>query len=112
MKLPPTVSEKLKPYPAIATSLEPVYSKPSLPTGYQPKLIEIFCDQKLALQWANGAVTHELQVPATYSPKTIEWAIDGELAFVLIEGEILLDRLQNRISMPNLNSYVSPTPSH
>jgi hypothetical protein len=109
MAIPATISEKLKDYPAIAYSLEPVYDKPSLPTGYQPKLIEVFCDQKLALQWADGYITHEIHVPESYTPKTIEWAIDGELACVLVEGETLLNRLENPISMPDLNpSTVKP----
>ncbi len=105
MALPPTVAEKLQSYPAIAHSLEPVYEKPSLPTGYQPKLIEIFCDLKLALQWAGGYITYEIHVPESYTPKTIEWAIDGEMVVVLVEGETLLNRLENPISMPQLNHY-------
>ena len=104
MAIPQTISEKLKDYPAIAYSLEPVYDRPSLPTGYQPKLIEVFCDQKLALQWADGYITHEIQVPESYTPKTIEWAIDGEIAWVLVDGETLLNRLENPISMPDLNT--------
>ncbi|WP_013321061.1 hypothetical protein [Gloeothece verrucosa] len=102
MTLPPNIAEKLKSYQAIALALEPVYHKPSLPAGYQPKLIEVFCDQKLALQWANGYITHEISVPSSYTPKTIEWAIDGELAWVLVEGETLLNRLENPIQMPDL----------
>ncbi|WP_013320630.1 hypothetical protein [Gloeothece verrucosa] len=107
MTLPQSLAEKLKLYPAIALAIEPVYHKPSLPTGYQPKLIEVFCDQKLALQWANGYITHEIYVPETYTPKTIEWAIDGELAWVLVEGETLLNRLENPIQMPDLGGFKS-----
>jgi hypothetical protein len=106
MALSSIIAEKLKSYPAIATCIESVYDKPSLPTGYQPKLIEIFCDQRLALQWANGYITYEIHVPESYSPKTIEWAIDGELACVLVEGETLLNRLENPIEMPELNYHV------
>jgi phosphoenolpyruvate synthase/pyruvate phosphate dikinase len=101
-KLPQSIAKKLEAYPAIAKSLEPVYDKPSLPTGYQPKLIEVFCDQQLALQWANGYLTHQIYVHENYKPKTIEWAIDGEMAWVLVEGETLLDRLENPIDMPDL----------
>ncbi|MEG3437876.1 hypothetical protein V0288_12180 [Pannus brasiliensis CCIBt3594] len=102
MVLPRNIAEKLADYPAIATSLEPVYDKPSLPAGYVPKLIEVFSDQRLALQWVTGYVTHEITVPEDYVPKTIEWAIDGELVCVLVRGEILLNRLENPIEMPDL----------
>ena len=77
-----------------------VYDKPSLPTGYEPKFVEVFCDQKLAVQWVDGYLTHQTYVPETYIPKTIEWAIDGEMVCVLVEGETLLDRLENPIAMP------------
>lgn len=103
MTLPQTITEKLEPYPTILPAIEAVYGKPSLPSGYQPKLVEIFCDQKLAVQWVSGNVTHETFVPESYRPKTIEWAIDGELVFVLVEGETLLNRLENPISMPDLS---------
>ncbi len=102
MVLPQHVAEKLADFPAIVASLEPVYNKPSLPTGYVPKLIEVFCDQKLALQWVTDYVTHEIFVPEDYVPKTIEWAIDGELVWVLVRGETLLNRLENPIKMPEL----------
>ena len=101
--LPHNIAQKLKDYPAIAQSLVPVYGKPSLPTGYKPKLIEVFCDQKLALQWADGYLTHQIYVPESYDPKTIEWAIDGEMAWVLVEGETLLNRLENPIKMPGVD---------
>lgn len=102
MTFPETIAKKLKDYPAIAHSMASVYDKPSLPTGYQPQFIEVFCDQKLALQWARGYITHEIHVPESYTPKTIEWAIDGELVWVLVEGETLLNRLKNPIKMPDL----------
>ncbi|ACK72269.1 hypothetical protein PCC7424_3890 [Gloeothece citriformis PCC 7424] len=102
MTLPQTIAQKLQSYPAIALALEPVYDKSSLPEGYQPKLIEVFCDQTLALQWADGYITYEITVPESYTPKTIEWAIDGELTWVLVEGETLLNRLENPIQMPDL----------
>lgn len=103
-KLPQDILEKLKDYPAIAQSLEPVYGKPSLPKGYQPKLIEVFCDQRLALQYANGCITHQIYVPENYTPKTIEWAIDGEMAWILVEGETLLNRLENPINMVRIDA--------
>jgi hypothetical protein len=106
MAIPQNIAEKLTNYPAIAHSMASVYDKPSLPAGYQPQFIEIFCDQKLGLQWVNGYVTHEIHVPESYTPKTIEWAIDGEMVCVLVEGEILLNRLENPIQMPELNSHV------
>jgi hypothetical protein len=106
MALPQRIAEKLKDYRALAHSMELVYAKPSLPTGYQPKLIEVFCDQQLALQWTDGYITHAIRVPQSYTPKTIEWAIDGELAWVLIEGETLLNRLENPLEMPQLNYHV------
>ena len=106
MAIPQNIAKKLTNYPAIAHSMASVYEKPSLPTGYQPRFIEIFCDQKLALQWAEGYVTHEIHVPESYVPQTIEWAIDGEMVCVLVEGETLLNRLENPIDMPELNSHV------
>jgi hypothetical protein len=42
-------------------------------------------------------------VHENYKPKTIEWAIDGEMAWVLVEGETLLDRLENPIDMPGVD---------
>lgn len=106
MAIPQSIAEKLTHYPAIAQSIAPVYDKPPLPTGYKPQFIEIFCDQKLALQWMNGCVTHEIHVPESYTPKTIEWAIDGEMVCVLVEGKTLLNRLENPIEMPELNYHV------
>jgi hypothetical protein len=101
--IPQYILDKLKDYPLILQSLEPVYGKPSLPTGYVPKLIEVFCDQKLAVQWASGYLTHQIYVPESYDPKTIEWAIDGEMAWVFVEGETLLNRLENPIKMPGVD---------
>jgi hypothetical protein len=105
--LPHNIAQKLKDYPAIAFSLELVYDKPSLPKGYKPEFVEIFCDQKLAFQFANGYVTHEIYVPENYKPKTIEWAIDGEIVCVLVEGEMLFTRLENPLSMPKLAGFPS-----
>jgi hypothetical protein len=100
MPIPPHIAKKLEAYPAIAQTMALVYDKPSLPTGYEPKFVEVFCDQKLAVQWVDGYLTHQLYVPEDYKPKTIEWAIDGEMVCVLVEGETLLDRLENPIAMP------------
>jgi hypothetical protein len=100
MTLPSHIAKKLEAYPGIAYTMSLVYDKPSLPTGYEPKFVEVFCDQKLAVQWVDGYLTHEIYVPESYIPKTIEWAIDGEMVCVLVEGETLLDRLENPIAMP------------
>ena len=99
MTLPSHIAKKLEAYPGIAYTMDLVYHKPSLPTGYEPKFVEIFCDQKLAVQWVDGYLTHQTYVPESYSPKTIEWAIDGEMVCVLVEGETLLNRLKNPIAM-------------
>ena len=106
MTLPSHIAKKLEAYPGIAYTMDLVYHKPSLPTGYEPKFVEVFCDQQLAVQWVDGCITHEIYVPESYIPKTIEWAIDGEMVCVLVEGETLLNRLENPIKMPELKHHV------
>jgi len=102
MSIPLNLLNKLTKYPAILASLEPVYDKPSLPTGYQPKVVDIFCDQRHALQWVSGYLTHIIDVDTSYSPTTIEWAIDGEIVYVLLGNEIIFSRLENPISLTDL----------
>ena len=100
MSIPKELLKKLEKYPAIISTLVPVYSKPSLPTGYQPKVIDIYCDQRHAIQWVTGNVTHEMDCDLSYKPETIEWFIDGELVCLLVGNDTLFDRLENPIKMP------------
>ena len=101
--IPKDLLKKLERYPVIVSKLELVYGKPSLPTGYEPKLIEIYCDENLGVQWVTGNVTYEMSCESSYKPEIITHVIDGELVCILLCGkETLFNRLENPINMPNI----------
>ena len=113
MPIPQEVLKRLEKYPAVIESLEKVYDKPQLPEGYEPKLIDIYGDQRHSLQWANGYLTYQIDVPKDYEPEIIEWAIDGEIVAImvktLIENKTVYDTIfsrleENLIKMPDLNN--------
>ncbi len=113
MPIPQEILKKLEKYPAAIDSLKPVYDKPSLPEGYEPKIVDIYCDMKHGIQWVQGYLTHQIEVPKDYEADIIEWAIDGEIVAimlkVLIENETVYDTIfsrleENVIKMPDLNN--------
>ena len=102
--IPKELVKELEKYPDILSKLKLVYHKPSLPTGYEPSRVEIYCDNNLGVEWVTGTVIYEMPCKVTYEPEILSWVIDGELVCILLCGkEPLFDRLQNPINMPDLD---------
>ncbi len=106
--LPPELTKRLAAYPNVLDALSQDFDKDSLPPDYIPKTIEIMFDELPVYCWDDGREVLHLEVPADPAPQVMEWAFDGELVYVALEGQPILNRLQNVANLHQLrNSYAS-----
>lgn len=94
-QLLPDIPELSTAFPSLALALSSARSKLPFPSDYTPEVVEIFFDEFPVYAWSNGVTTLELTVADSLEPFVIEIAIDGELAFVLIDNQIVLNRLNS-----------------
>lgn len=69
-----------------------------LPETYKCTLLEIFCDGTLAYQQSSMGVILNSFVSPSYTPNEVVIAFDGGAVFALKGNEILLNRLQKKIT--------------
>lgn len=87
--------KKLANFPTLAEDLAAVSSKPPFPSGYQPESIEIFFDEIPVYTWMNGETVLDVPVSQDIEPDAIEIGVDGELGFVILGDQLILNRIKN-----------------
>jgi hypothetical protein len=87
--------KRLANFPTLAEDLAAVISKPPFPYGYQPETIEIFFDEIPVYTWMNGETVLDVPVDQNTEPDAVEIGIDGELGFVILGDQLILNRIKN-----------------
>lgn len=100
--------KRLADFPTLAEDLAAVISKPPFPANYQPETIEIFFDEIPVYTWMNGETVLDVPVSQDTEPNAIEIGIDGELGFVILGDQLILNRIKNLALYDELmKSYAS-----
>lgn len=86
---------RLADFPTLAEDLAAVISKPPFPINYQPETIEIFFDEIPVYTWMNGETVLDVTVSQDTEPDAVEIGIDGELGFVILGDQLILNRIKN-----------------
>lgn len=87
--------KRLADFPTLAEDLAVVISKPPFPSGYQPETIEVFFDEIPVYTWMNGETVLDVPVSQDIEPDAIEIGIDGELGFVILGNQLILNRIKS-----------------
>lgn len=87
--------KKLADFPTLVEDLAAVISKPPFPCGYQPETIEILFDEIPVYTWTNGETVLDVAVDQDTEPDAVEIGIDGELGFVILGEQLILNRIKN-----------------
>ncbi len=93
--------------PEILQYLIEVQDKGSFPKEYQPRRIDYLFDDILFASFVNGVNRLNSDCPSGYQPQFMEIRFDGELALFTIQGEVILDRVQQ---MANLSEILGQVP--
>lgn len=100
-KLPPQFAVLKDRYPQTINNVAEFWEYPPFPTGYVPKYIDIFYEDdnfftpSVEIKNSN-LISVELEDFVT-DPTLIYMAIEEEAAFVQIEGQVILNRLEGVI---------------
>lgn len=87
--------KKLADFPTLSEDLAAVISKPPFPFDYQPDTIEVFFDEIPVYTWMNGETVLDIPISQDSVPDAVEIGIDGELGFVILGDQIILNRIKN-----------------
>lgn len=86
---------RLADFPTLAEDLAAVISSPPFPINYQPETIEIFFDEIPVYTWMHGETVLDVPVSQDTEPDAVEIGIDGELGFVILGDQLILNRIKN-----------------
>lgn len=87
--------KRLADFPTLAEDLVAVIFKPPFPSHYQPDTIEIFFDEIPVYTWMNGEIVLDVPVSQDVEPDAVEIGIDGELGFVILGDQLILNRIKS-----------------
>lgn len=106
--LPQAIAEKLASYPNLQENLTIDFYKEPLPANYTPETVEVMFDELPVYYWAAGREVLHLELPADTVPRVIEWVFDGELVYVTLNNQPILNRLENVATLQQLRgTYAS-----
>lgn len=106
--LPQALADKLASYPNLQENLTLDFYKEPLPANYNPETVEVMFDEFPVYCWADGREVLHLDLPVDTVPQLIEWAFDGELVYVTLDNQPILNRLENVASLQQLRgNYAS-----
>jgi len=93
-KLPEATVNALLAYPDIAADLLPVLEQPPLGADYVPREVEVLYDDVTVLHWRDGRIQAQCaDVEIDYMPTLVEWLIDGDTAYFLVQGLEVINRI-------------------
>lgn len=100
-KLPPQFAALKDKYPQTINNVAEFWEYPAYPTGHVPKYIDIFYNDDdfftPAIEIENGNLRRVELEDSVTDPTLIYMAVDEEAAFVQIEGQVILNRLEGVI---------------
>lgn len=100
-KLPAEVEASLARYPELAEEVRRFYNEPPLPVGYEYHRVDIYLDDVLSLTWLAGEVINYWPLEdLDYQPEAIQFDVDEQPGYLMINGVELINRVQNLSVLP------------
>lgn len=90
--------------PEVVTGLAKARNLEPFQEGYQPKVFEILFDDVVYIHWEKGKKPYIAQCPENYQPPFTEYTFDGQTAFFLVNGEVIVNRVE--LMQLNIKEYL------
>lgn len=99
--LPEKTKSSFADHPELAKDVQRFHDEPPLPVGYEYHRVDIYLDDVLALTWLAGEVFNYWPLEdISYQPETIQFDIDDQPSFLMVNGVEIINRVQNLSALP------------
>lgn len=65
------------------------------PPDYKPEVFEVLFDDLVFIRWQSGELVYIAKCDENYQPPFTEYAFDEETALFLVNGEVIVNRVEN-----------------
>ncbi|NJK38613.1 MAG: hypothetical protein HC824_20950 [Synechococcales cyanobacterium RM1_1_8] len=80
------------------------------PAGYTPAVIDVLFDDVLFIRSDRGQITFLRPCSPNYQPPFVKVRFDDQMALFLIQGEIVVNRIQAMAELDQLLGRLTPSP--
>ena len=81
--------------PEIVADLSKARLLEPFPPDYKPEVFEVLFDDLVFIRWQLGKLVYIARCDENYQPPFTEYAFDEETALFLVNGEVVVNRVEN-----------------
>ena len=81
--------------PEIVADLSKARLLEPFPPDYKPEVFEVLFDDLVFIRWQSGKLVYVARCDENYQPPFTEYAFDEETALFLVNGEVVVNRVEH-----------------